>query len=262
MLVGARHSPRPSGSLPYIPSPAIPCSAPRHVGNASPLQKTPRTKTGSLGFDYQVNYNTATALSTLSPRRTRNHHPSCKETLPAAVSRGAGLCVHAVSDAQAGVRGSNRSRRGGWRHDQGTDRWPVTHGAVHRGQHDRDLESQLWQRSIRPRGSRQERGARRRQSRRAREGRLRDRPVRAAPGAYTLCRLIQSRWGKAPARGKVCGPRQRSSNRWTHLCSLPSVIDDVEMWIVEREPPPEVTQLQGDGAHITGWVGDVVPYCR
>jgi len=37
-------------------------------------------------------------------------------------------------------------------------------------------------------------------------------------------------------------------------------IDDVEMWIVGREPPPEVMRLQGDGVHITGWVDDVVPY--
>ena len=40
------------------------------------------------------------------------------------------------------------------------------------------------------------------------------------------------------------------------------VIGDVETWIVGREPPPEVMQLQGDGVHITGWVDDVVPYYR
>lgn len=38
------------------------------------------------------------------------------------------------------------------------------------------------------------------------------------------------------------------------------MIGDVEMWIVGREPPPEVRRLSGDGVHVTGWVDDVVPY--
>lgn len=34
----------------------------------------------------------------------------------------------------------------------------------------------------------------------------------------------------------------------------------VEMWIVGRNPRPEVLQLDGDGVHITGQVGEVLPY--
>jgi polysaccharide biosynthesis protein PslH len=36
----------------------------------------------------------------------------------------------------------------------------------------------------------------------------------------------------------------------------------VEMWIVGREPPPEVVRLEGDGVHVTGWVDEVEPYYR
>jgi glycosyltransferase involved in cell wall biosynthesis len=32
------------------------------------------------------------------------------------------------------------------------------------------------------------------------------------------------------------------------------------MWIVGTNPTPEVTQLDGDGVHVTGRVDDVVPY--
>jgi polysaccharide biosynthesis protein PslH len=39
-------------------------------------------------------------------------------------------------------------------------------------------------------------------------------------------------------------------------------LGEVEMWIVGREPPPEVVRLEGDGVHVTGWVDEVEPYYR
>lgn len=39
-------------------------------------------------------------------------------------------------------------------------------------------------------------------------------------------------------------------------------ISDLQMWIVGRNPPPEVTRLGGDGVHVTGRVHSVVPYYR
>jgi polysaccharide biosynthesis protein PslH len=39
-------------------------------------------------------------------------------------------------------------------------------------------------------------------------------------------------------------------------------LGEVELWIVGREPPPEVRRLEGDGVHVTGWVKEVVPYYR
>jgi glycosyltransferase involved in cell wall biosynthesis len=39
-----------------------------------------------------------------------------------------------------------------------------------------------------------------------------------------------------------------------------NVISNIEVWIVGREPPPEVLRLHGDGVHVTGRVEDVVPY--
>jgi glycosyltransferase involved in cell wall biosynthesis len=41
-----------------------------------------------------------------------------------------------------------------------------------------------------------------------------------------------------------------------------NVISNIEVWIVGREPPPEVLRLHGDGVHVTGRVEDVVPYYR
>ena len=35
-----------------------------------------------------------------------------------------------------------------------------------------------------------------------------------------------------------------------------------ELWIVGRDPRPEVLQLNGDGVHVTGQVEDVIPYYR
>lgn len=40
------------------------------------------------------------------------------------------------------------------------------------------------------------------------------------------------------------------------------MISDVEMWIVGRDPLPEVRRLDGDGVHVTGWVEDVRSYYR
>jgi glycosyltransferase involved in cell wall biosynthesis len=34
----------------------------------------------------------------------------------------------------------------------------------------------------------------------------------------------------------------------------------IEVWIVGQSPPPEVLALEGRGVHVTGRVGDVVPY--
>lgn len=39
-------------------------------------------------------------------------------------------------------------------------------------------------------------------------------------------------------------------------------IGAVEVWIVGRDPRPEVLQLNGDGVHVTGRVDDVLPYYR
>jgi glycosyltransferase involved in cell wall biosynthesis len=52
-----------------------------------------------------------------------------------------------------------------------------------------------------------------------------------------------------------------------YFCSevLPLIrqaIDNVEMWIVGTDPPPEVLQLNGNGVHVTGRVESVVPYYR
>jgi len=38
------------------------------------------------------------------------------------------------------------------------------------------------------------------------------------------------------------------------------MIGEVEMWIVGKDPLPEVRQLNGDGVYVTGRVDDVVPY--
>jgi glycosyltransferase involved in cell wall biosynthesis len=35
-----------------------------------------------------------------------------------------------------------------------------------------------------------------------------------------------------------------------------------ELWIVGRDPRPEVLELNGNGVHVTGRVEDVVPYYR
>jgi sugar transferase (PEP-CTERM/EpsH1 system associated) len=40
------------------------------------------------------------------------------------------------------------------------------------------------------------------------------------------------------------------------------VVPDVEMWIVGRDPLPEVMRLSSDDMHVTGQVDDVVPYYR
>ncbi len=39
-------------------------------------------------------------------------------------------------------------------------------------------------------------------------------------------------------------------------------LGEVEMWIVGREPPPEVSRLDSGGVHVTGWVDEVEPYYR
>jgi glycosyltransferase involved in cell wall biosynthesis len=39
-------------------------------------------------------------------------------------------------------------------------------------------------------------------------------------------------------------------------------ISAAELWIVGRDPRPEVLQLNGDGVHVTGRVDDVIPYYR
>jgi glycosyltransferase involved in cell wall biosynthesis len=39
-------------------------------------------------------------------------------------------------------------------------------------------------------------------------------------------------------------------------------IGAVDLWIVGRDPRPEVLQLKGEGIHVTGRVEDVVPYYR
>ena len=39
-------------------------------------------------------------------------------------------------------------------------------------------------------------------------------------------------------------------------------IGAAELWIVGRDPRPEVLQLNGDGVHVTGRVDDVIPYYR
>jgi glycosyltransferase involved in cell wall biosynthesis len=39
-------------------------------------------------------------------------------------------------------------------------------------------------------------------------------------------------------------------------------ISAAELWIVGRDPRPEVLQLDGDGVHVTGQVEDVIPYYR
>jgi len=39
-----------------------------------------------------------------------------------------------------------------------------------------------------------------------------------------------------------------------------SVLSAAELWIVGRDPRPEVLQLNGDGVHVTGRVDDVIPY--
>jgi sugar transferase (PEP-CTERM/EpsH1 system associated) len=40
------------------------------------------------------------------------------------------------------------------------------------------------------------------------------------------------------------------------------MIGAAELWIVGRDPRPEVLQLNGDGVHVTGRVEDVIPYYR
>ncbi len=37
-------------------------------------------------------------------------------------------------------------------------------------------------------------------------------------------------------------------------------VKNTELWIVGREPPQEVVNLDGNGVHVTGWVEDVIPY--
>jgi glycosyltransferase involved in cell wall biosynthesis len=39
-------------------------------------------------------------------------------------------------------------------------------------------------------------------------------------------------------------------------------IRSVELWIVGRDPQPEVTHLDGQGVHVTGRVEDIIPYYR
>lgn len=39
-------------------------------------------------------------------------------------------------------------------------------------------------------------------------------------------------------------------------------IREAELWIVGRDPRPEVLQLNGDGVHVTGRVDEVIPYYR
>jgi polysaccharide biosynthesis protein PslH len=40
------------------------------------------------------------------------------------------------------------------------------------------------------------------------------------------------------------------------------LIGEVELWIVGRDPSPEIRQLDGGGVHVTGRVEDVIPYYR
>jgi polysaccharide biosynthesis protein PslH len=52
---------------------------------------------------------------------------------------------------------------------------------------------------------------------------------------------------------------------WTGSEILPRIrelVPDVELWLVGKEPPPEVVNLEGDGIHVTGQVLDVLPYYR
>jgi polysaccharide biosynthesis protein PslH len=44
------------------------------------------------------------------------------------------------------------------------------------------------------------------------------------------------------------------------LPQIRQVVNDIEMWIVGRDPTPAVQALEGNGVHITGWVDDVIPY--
>jgi sugar transferase (PEP-CTERM/EpsH1 system associated) len=44
------------------------------------------------------------------------------------------------------------------------------------------------------------------------------------------------------------------------LPRIQSSVGEVELWIVGRNPVPEVRKLEGDGIHVTGQVDDVVPY--
>lgn len=37
---------------------------------------------------------------------------------------------------------------------------------------------------------------------------------------------------------------------------------EIEFWIVGKNPTPEVTSLEGDGVHVTGQVDDLIPYYR
>lgn len=58
-----------------------------------------------------------------------------------------------------------------------------------------------------------------------------------------------------------------NSDAVLHFCReilprISRVLSEAEMWIVGIAPPPEVTQLDGDGVHVTGRVDDVVPYYR
>lgn len=40
------------------------------------------------------------------------------------------------------------------------------------------------------------------------------------------------------------------------------MLDDIQVWIVGKNPPPEVTRLVNERVHITGQVDDVVPYYK
>jgi sugar transferase (PEP-CTERM/EpsH1 system associated) len=44
------------------------------------------------------------------------------------------------------------------------------------------------------------------------------------------------------------------------LPRIRSIVGEVELWIVGRNPVPEVRKLEGDGIHVTGQVDDVVSY--
>jgi polysaccharide biosynthesis protein PslH len=44
--------------------------------------------------------------------------------------------------------------------------------------------------------------------------------------------------------------------------SIRRLKDDVNLWIVGRDPRSEVLQLEGNGVHVTGRVDDVIPYYR
>ncbi len=37
-------------------------------------------------------------------------------------------------------------------------------------------------------------------------------------------------------------------------------IKDIEVWIVGRDPVPEIKAMEGNGVHVTGWIDDVQPY--